>query len=241
MQEKNRNTLLRALRELPDHEPPDQLWSEMSDRLDREQAEAPLRKAISELPDHYPPAELWENLSDHLEQSQAESALHQAIAELPTYEPPSLVWEGIEAELTPTEEKVVPQRKIIPMWRRPAIAAGFTALVCAMAWWLLSAPGGETVNISYATMEVMNTDTDEEQRRDEEAFQIVLGERAVQVALQMDPEMQILKEELVELDAAREQLLVAMSYYGRDAEMEQQMTKIEHERSNVLKEIITKI
>ena len=242
--EKNRNTLLRALRELPEYEPPDGLWDELGQRLDRERAEAPLRCAIRELPDHYPPAALWENLHVQLDRDQSERTLRQAIAELPSHHPPAELWEDIAAGLPPAEDTSSPRPRVIALWQRPALAAGITALLCALAWWTFTPGLGKRASISYSTIEVVPLGTDQddqEMRRDEEAFELVLGELAVHPLLGEDPEIQMLKEELVELDAAREQLQTAISHYGRDAEMEQRMTRIEHERGAVLLAMIAKI
>lgn len=245
MQEKNRNTLLKALRELPEHTPPDLVWKAVSGDLDKVQSEIPLRRAISDLPDHEPPASIWENISTHFNQdvSQSEESLHQAIRELPEYDPPSLVWESIQKELEVEKDedrRDAPVTRVVPLWRRPTIAASMTALLCALAW-LLFSPSGDKVSIAYSTIEVDIHAADTDQERDEIAFELVLYELEQKLALTKDPYLADLKAELADLDLAKRQVQEVMSKYGEDEALIAQITNIEHERSAVLKEMVTKI
>lgn len=245
MQEKNKSTLLKALQGLREHEPPDQIWEVIHFDLDQVEAEVPLRRAISDLPDHEPPVLLWDYIAGEMEQQDAEAPLRKAISELPEYEPPMVVWENIQEQLE--EARIVPLRgeeapsKVIPMWRRPAIAAGFTALLCAMTWLLFSPSGSEKISLSYSTVEVNLHAEESETLRDAQAFEIVLNEFDQQLALSEDPYLVELKRELEDLDLAKRQIEEVMGKYGQDENLVLQITNIEHERSAVLKEMVTKI
>ncbi len=243
MKEKNRETLLRALGQLPDHTPPDQVWEMVQFKLDEREAEQPLRQAIRNLPDHEPPASLWENIQEAVNEENTEAPLHKAISELPAYDPPNFVWEAIEAELEESPKQVGAERsiKVIPLWRRPAIAAGFTALICAMAWLFFAPSDAEKISIAYSTVEMSTDFDDKEERRDEEAFELVMNEFNHQLAMGNDPYLEELKGELDDLDLAKKQLEKVIGAYGDDEELVQQITRIEHERSAVLKEMVDKI
>lgn len=230
---------------MQEHEPPDHIWEVIRFDLDQAAAEAPLRRAISDLPDHEPPVLLWDNIEAGMAAENAEAPLRQAISELPEYDPPTLVWENIQAVLE--EGQVLPLRpavapaNVVPMWRRPAIAAGFTALLCALAWLVLTPSGSEKVSLSYSTVEVNIHQEDAEAMRDEQAFELVLNEFNQQLALSEDPYLLELKRELEDLDLAKRQIEEVMGKYGKDENLVLQITNIEHERSAVLKEMVTMI
>jgi len=243
VKEKNRETLLRALGQLPRHTPPDQVWEAVQFQLDERDAEQPLRQAIRNLPDHEPPASLWENIQEAVNEENTELPLQRAIAELPSYDPPSFVWEAIEAELGESSKQVAIESsiKVIPLWRRPAVAAGLTALICAMAWLFFAPNDGEKVSMAYSTIEINTDFDDKEELRDEEAFELVMNEFNHQLAMLNDPYLEELKKELDDLDLAKRQLEKVIGAYGDDEELIQQITRIEHDRSAVLKEMVNKI
>ncbi|MBR9921749.1 MAG: hypothetical protein GYB31_12995 [Bacteroidetes bacterium] len=62
MKEKNRETLLTAIRELPQHEPAPTAWRHIRQQL----ADAPLHTAIRDLPDLDPPEDVWTRISNEI-------------------------------------------------------------------------------------------------------------------------------------------------------------------------------
>jgi hypothetical protein len=76
---------------------------------------------------------------------------------------------------------------------------------------------------------------------DEDAFDMVLAFCKTENIVCELPEFVTLKSELEELNNAREELKQALDHYGADAELVAQLTRIEHDRSDVLKKLIAKI
>jgi hypothetical protein len=66
MEEKNRNSLKKAIDNLPEYSPKDKLWDNLSDNLDGDQASSVLDKAINELPVYQAPADAWVHIEKHL-------------------------------------------------------------------------------------------------------------------------------------------------------------------------------
>jgi len=74
MEEKNRDTLLRAISELPVHRPPSANWDGIRAEMDFYERESALRRALRRLPEYAPPPKVW---------GQIEGALHKPIIRLP--------------------------------------------------------------------------------------------------------------------------------------------------------------
>ena len=68
MQEQNDHTLKDGLRDLPEYDPPEHLWSAINSSIKGLDPHAtPLQKAIAQLPTYDPPQEVWEGLSAQLQ------------------------------------------------------------------------------------------------------------------------------------------------------------------------------
>ncbi len=78
MEEKNRDTLLRAIAELPEHRPPSAIWDGINAEMDFYERESALRRALRRLPEYAPPPKVW---------GQIEGSLHRPILRLPRLSP----------------------------------------------------------------------------------------------------------------------------------------------------------
>ncbi len=67
LEEKNRSTLQRALRQLPEHEPEASVWESISQELKEAEREAGLRQSLPHLSTYTPPDLVWENIVSELE------------------------------------------------------------------------------------------------------------------------------------------------------------------------------
>ncbi len=66
MTEKNRDTLDRALRQLPQYDPPGQLWEALDRALTAEASQQTLHSAIREMPSYAPPKMVWDAIEEEL-------------------------------------------------------------------------------------------------------------------------------------------------------------------------------
>lgn len=67
MKERNRASLERAIRQLPEYEPDAQNWQRIAGELEQWQQEKPLRQAVRQLPDYQPPETVWEGIATALD------------------------------------------------------------------------------------------------------------------------------------------------------------------------------
>jgi len=199
-----------------------------------------LIEAINNLPQHEPKPKLWDIIDMELTKEKQEVGLKNSIRQLPNYDPPAQLWDEIEAGL---DQDTKQEASVFSLRRWASVAAVFVA-VSIGAWLLYSTnttSGGAIVSVSYSEENIassfFNTDWD----NDEDAFAMVAEFCKTEQMICKQPDFKILTAELDELNAARIELKDAMDNYGKDPELIAQLTSIEHERSDLLKQIIKRI
>jgi len=186
--------------------------------MSKEKNRKSLKEALNKLPEQQVRTSLWENIDQQLN-------LQESLEALPTYTPSDTVWEGIEQQLDrPT--------KIITLLRRVAAAI----LLLGICTWALT-PTSIDSNIQYSqeTFEQQLLKVDWEQdgfNTDELAALCQQQQLACSTS-----QFKHLKEELTELDIAKETLVQAMNNYGKDALLIAQLKEVEIERSTVIRSI----
>lgn len=208
-----------------------------------------LREALDVLPEHTPPVAVWEALDDALE---LEATLAKNLHRLPTYTPPSEIWTHIEAALPQapvagnnTSNHAVAGNKItgIRGALSPAIWRYAAALALLLAAWWIFSPANPTETTAIATTQesvddqLLGADTASE----DEAFQMVQDLCRAQTLVCEQPEFKSLKTELEELTDAKTELREALGSYGDDPELHAQLARIERERSDVLRQMMSMI
>lgn len=193
-----------------------------------------LQRAIQELPTYEPPEGIWQHISGELDREASERPLREAIGQLRTYQPPGFVWEGIEKSLS---EPVPAPGKIRPLYPRIAAAAAAVLLIlAAVRFWPEQTDRPQVVytveeTSTPAPMLVADWDADEDLISD----LIDRFDSSPKAAHSAGYES--LKEELEELNEAKEELEMIMQKYGQDAGTVEQLKEIELERTDVIKEM----
>lgn len=185
-----------------------------------------LRKALQQLPEYRPPAACWEQLSNQLEQP---SPL--PLDQLRGYAPPAAVWNQLNDSL---DRNQLNQGRIRRL-RWMAVAASVLLLVGAWGWY--QASQGPTVRIVYrqepASQITLNSDWDQENEQFEALFSANHWET------DRGPAFADLQLEIEELTEAKEEVKAMLVAYGEDPNLIRQLGKIERERSDVYRQIIT--
>lgn len=210
-----------------------------------------LDEALQKLPMYSPKPLLWEQISVGLDEVVAQEAYDTTRKSLPVYSPPANLWDRIASELdTPVS---APESKPTPiisirkkMYSRVIKYASVVVFaVTAGAYLFLNNSNTieytDSVHINYGQERVVLASYTPDWEEDEDAFQTVLSFCQEQSFVCERPDFRILKDELLELNHARESLKDALMRYGDDAELIAQLTQIEMERSDVLKKMISKI
>lgn len=210
----------------------------------KEKNKKSLDQAIQQLKTHEPPRRLWDSIEWSLEKEQSAEQLKESIDGMPVYEAPDAIWDQIEAQIEPAVDQSVevkPKSKILQIsWQRIAAAAMLAGLTFFSVQWLMSGEQ-EVVNYSYSKETVEEHLLIVESDKNDEIYVMVMAYCNTEQNFNKQPELQNLKEELDELDLAKEVLMVAMQNYGKDAEIVSQLNELESERSTVLKKMVTKI
>ncbi|MEO1713066.1 MAG: hypothetical protein AAFU60_07000 [Bacteroidota bacterium] len=200
-----------------------------------------LRDALGDLPSYSAPDEVWGQIEEELNREVKEAPLQVALRALPSYEPPAVVWDQIENQL-PTTAKVRVLHPTALRWAGFA-AAAVALLLLARPFWQStgSEPIAYETTVSYRTETVDARLLDRDWTDDEQAFAQVdeLCERHPFLCKLQD--ITDMRTELQELTQAKEALQTALGSYGTDQHLLKQMTKIELERTQLLKKLLNRI
>lgn len=199
-----------------------------------------LQAAIQQLPQYDPPPELWGEIERALD---ADAALADAAQNLPRYDPPPSVWQQIETRLsrqtrsgrTIRRQQWMPKNSKQRQWLAAAAAAG----LLLTAWWYLHPDEPSGSRITHIRQEPVDAVVQAVIWEPEDAgFALLTDLCASRAPVCDEPAFQSLRSELDELTAAKDRLRSALGQYGDDPDLAAQLTKIERERSAVLRQLI---
>jgi len=183
-----------------------------------------LKKAITRLPNYEPSEAIWKTIDSELD-------LKKCIDTLPQYTPTEDLWENINRQL-PTKKTTVFSLK---KW---AVAAAI--LLClGVNFWLYSRP--TTPPLQYAIENIDQQLFEADWDNDESLFEEINAICQTKTYSCTIPEFQSLEKELQELNEAKSDLKQAINSFGKDTELISQLSKIELERTMILKKMIATI
>ncbi len=187
-----------------------------------------LEQSLKKLPTHEPPESVWKGIESRL-----------PLLELSTYEPPADIWQNIENELVRGEKPLKKPFILRGVTRFYWMAAASVLLVFTVGgYWFFNKNMSEktvtTVSTEVVDNQLLKTDNNEI----ESDMKIV--ETLCKTALPKceNPEFKSLKDELEELNQSYSQLKSALSDYNTDPDLVVQLSKLENERSSVLRKMI---
>lgn len=176
---------------------------------------------------------LWPKLEADL---QLQAAIASNIPLLPEHQPPDWIWTSLDAQIN--SPKPGPKKpfvaRIWPIW---AAAASICLLLCAV-WFLQPFGSGEEMSIRFSEEKVDNVLLAVVREPEDDAFQLLEEICRQPAPVCKDPEFIALKTELDELTAAKSELREAMGLYETDTELNVQLTRIERERSELLRRMM---
>jgi hypothetical protein len=188
-----------------------------------------LKNAVGRLPQYLPEDAVWEGLEAILKQ---EDQLRRAIRELPAYAPSGVVWDSIQTEL---DRKPASRRlRMLSSWRIPAAAAALLLLFLGYRFFSADIPQTELV-YSTETVDLSLFAYDWDQ--DEPAILDLLTFAKESLLAKNDPLFHSLLKELEELDEAKSEVKTMIDRYGIDGELVLKLSKIERERTSIIKEM----
>jgi hypothetical protein len=196
--------------------------------------EKELKYKLAQLPQYEPPDTVWTGIEARL-----------PLLALPEYDAPDFVWDNIEQAISLSENappQLLPRPSNLRILRggkmgQLAVAAS-VALLVGMGWWFMNRQTVAPNEVQFSSEIVDNQLIGPISDEDESAFQQVEAFCETAVVVCEQPEFKTLKTELDELNAAREELKIAIGDYNADADLVAELTKIEQERTEVLKHLV---
>ncbi|MCH2082535.1 MAG: hypothetical protein MK226_09105 [Saprospiraceae bacterium] len=199
-----------------------------------------LQKTIRSLPSFEAPPQVWDAIQLELDSDQK---LQHAIQSLPTYEAPALVWEQIEKNLEPKiiSMPLVDGSRKNDKYKWLAVAATVAILLSAGLWFLTTLETQENIQIVTTEETIYEQLLIEDWEEDESIIQEVAQLFAQSKVAQSSLHYSDLLEEYQELETAKETIEDMMKQYGKATDFIRQISKIELERSTLVKQMATLI
>lgn len=187
-----------------------------------------LNIAVQQLPVYQPPSHLWERIEQDLS---FEEKLGESLENLPQYTPPERVWQNIQSDLTAKRVSLQPRW----IWLVAASVAVLMITLFAVRQW---SDQPATVEMIYATRQQEPTLFLADWNEEEAAFSTIA------TLCKQHPficESATFQENSIEMELLNEEKLAleqAMQQYGKQANLINQMRRVEQGRSDLLKEMI---
>lgn len=221
MAEKNNKNLQEILEKMAQYDAPDNVWASIEQRL-----------PLLELKNYDAPDNVWDNIAHKL-----------TLSQLPQHDAPNFVWDNIEKTLqTNVVEK---ETKTVFLFKNKrqilGVAASIALLICvgfAIFKVLHLTENNIQISTEVVDNQLFKNEIEKSINNDEASFAIVAEFCKTATYVCEKPEFKSLASELNELNTAREEIKVAISEYNTNADLVEELTKIENERSKVLQQIV---
>jgi len=214
--------LIKALGNLPAYSPKDKVWEKVSTRLNNNV----LTHGLNQLGSFDPPESVWNNISKELTTHEKSPSLNQ-------YDPPETVWENIDSRLTAKEVNRM-KRQIIRLFQWTSAVAAI--LVLGLFIYTSINSNNNSFNYSEEWLELRDVQYwNEDNYSVEYALAKICEEKPIACK---SPEFKEMEEELAFLDQSKQTILQQLNKYDTNTELEILLTKIELERSSLIKDMI---
>ena len=208
---------------------------------------------LNRLPEFDPRPGLWSRIEADLD---ADEKLAQIVAKLPDFEPDDALWNRIDDALNTTDTYPEPARVLAypatatprlgqrigqVRWWGTGMAVACMVVLGMWLFWPKATPAHERIeyaveqtNVPADTNETM-TDTPADERAED-----FINRQCKEVALTCQkPEVRELRAQLGELATERNRLAAERQTFGDDPAIVQAQVKLENQRADVTKELIT--
>ncbi|MCF8366190.1 MAG: hypothetical protein K9H16_10425 [Bacteroidales bacterium] len=222
--EKNRNILDKTLTHLRRFSPEEKIWN----NLDKQLSETTINDSLSKLKTFDPPAVIWESISMEL-------SGQEKLDQLNTFDPPEDLWVNIETKLDGRANRKSNIKTL--KWLSGAAAA---VMILAISYFLI-VPANHQSNISYSqeTIEHVNINGWVE---DDNEIMLVLNQLCASNPVACaSPDFKAKEKELNDLDKQKKEILNRMSAYDSNKDLQLMLTKIELEKNEIVKQMISNI
>lgn len=202
-----------------------------------------MTNSLPPLPEYGPRPDLWSRIEADL---LADEQLSRRLPDLPIHEPKATLWEAIEENLHSEAPTTIRPRWAI--WTSSLTWSGFAAaaVVILIGGWLAwPAEPAEAVRVEYAVerTETFPARTDDhlltQSSADRRAEAFIARQCAEQQLACQRPEVHELRNQLASLTAEQQRIEREQQIFGNDPALVRAQVKIENQRAEVTKELIT--
>lgn len=197
-----------------------------------------------DLPEYDPHPDLWNRIDADLT---AAERFDEVVSHLPQTDPKADLWDAIEAEL---DGQVLPHpavqpstrrigQMIRPLWATVTAAAAVAAIVL-IGFWTRQPDASERMEYAVETgvgnaTSPVPADTDADRRAED----FIAQQCAAQTIACQQPEVHELRNQLAELTTEQQRLDQERQTFGDDPMLIRAQVKVENQRAEVTKELIT--
>jgi len=222
--EKNKKILDNTLGRLGSFTPEQEVWERIDNKLQQEV----LTDSLSKLKTFNPPDSTWESITNELSKKEKLSHLRK-------FTPDAINWEKIENGLNIADRKSF-KTKII---RFATLATAAAALV--IFTYLILFPENNKTNISYSAELIVIEDTNQWQDDDDEIMDVLDELCASNTIACSAPDYRAKEKELTYLNERKTEILNRMNVYDENVHLQVILTRLELEKTEIVKQMISKI
>lgn len=216
----NKKILSNVLRGLPGYSPDNKVWENISKHLEKGH--------IPKLSQVEPPSGLWDKIDNELTHQEKITALKK-------YNPPEKVWNHIDRKLSSAKENRK-KRGIIKLVQWSSAAAA----ILLLGFVIFTSINTTDKKLSYSEewQEVIDIQKWLEDDKDVDRVLNLICTENPKVC--NSPEFKKMESDLVFLNKSKDAILNQLNKYSANVELEKTLMEIEFERTNLIKEMISK-
>jgi hypothetical protein len=222
--EKNRKIMDNALGRLGCFKPKDEVWEKIDSYLQQEYFEV----SLAQIKSFDPPEKIWGQIAQELSKQ-------EKLGQLRKFTPDASCWNIIEEQLNSAESKTINTK----IFRFATLAAAAVALILITYFMLFSVRN--KTNISYSEELMIIENTNQWQDDDNEMMTVLRDLCALNPMACSASELKTKEKELTYLNERKTEIVSRMNAYDENAHLQVILTRLELEKTEIVKEMISKI
>lgn len=222
--EKNRKIMDNALERLGCFKPKDEVWEKIDSYLQQEYFE----DSLAQITSFDPPEKIWGQIAQELSKQ-------EKLGQLGKFTPEAASWDIIEKQLNIADSKTINTK----IFRFATLAAAAVALILITYFMLFSV--SNKTNISYSEELMILENTNQWLDDDNEMMSVLHDLCASNPIACSTSDIKTIEKELTYLNERKAEILNRMNVYNENTHLQVILTRLELEKSEIVKEMISKI
>lgn len=195
---------------------------------------------LKNLPQHDPALDLWNRIEADLN---TDALIDSRLPGLPVREPAADLWDRIDSDLGETKVISIGRGNTRQLGATRWIAVAASVVLVVGGWWLWpdnQPQTGERVTVAYSVETVPRLPAEPAKTAADSRVEEFINRQCAEEQLACQkPEVHELRNQLAELKHEQQRIGQEIALFGADPVLVQAQVKIENQRAEVTKEIIT--